>query len=507
MIRGALVAALSRRSSWLGLGTAPAAAQQRELDCQRCHGELELLRQHVATLDRPGRSLVRVADRSGASAHGGAGLRASATPATRRFPTRASRRHGNCASCHEEVAAAWERGRPLREGGRRGGEVRGLPRHARCGARRPRSRWRQALRGHERAVRGVPRDAAAAGTIPPPGHVGVLPRATTPHAIQPPEDPGSLDGAAKPAAGLWGVPRLGGHDLGERRPCAGAAGGAITCDTAARSRPTLHRVPRRAPGSRVRETSARSRRRWTGALQLPRGGGADLLRLLPRQGGAAGIGGGGHLLRTATARTASSRRRTRAPGWRSRTWWRRAAPATSTRGRRSCSTTPTRTRWTGSGIRRSSSRSWFMNSLLIGTLVVFGLHTVLWWIRTTHRQRRGVDTAARPRGRSAVSDTGARARQHGSHGHGCGRSAGLGAAGPGPFIWRFNTFHRWTHAFAILSFYTLILTGIPLRFSCAPFAAPLMRFWGGVERAGLIHRSAAALHGRCTRSRTSSTWR
>jgi hypothetical protein len=41
---------------------------------------------------------------------------------------------------------------------------------------------------------------------------------------------------------------------------------------------------------------------------------------------------------------------------------------------------------------------------------------------------------------------------------------------------------RWTHAFAMLSFYVLILTGLPLRFACAPFAEPLIRFWGGVER-------------------------
>jgi hypothetical protein len=61
--------------------------------------------------------------------------------------------------------------------------------------------------------------------------------------------------------------------------------------------------------------------------------------------------------------------------------------------------------------------------------------------------------------------------------------------GRGPYIWRFNLFHRWiTHAFAMISFYVLILTGLPLRFACAPFAEPLMRFWGGVERAGLIHR-------------------
>jgi cytochrome b subunit of formate dehydrogenase len=63
--------------------------------------------------------------------------------------------------------------------------------------------------------------------------------------------------------------------------------------------------------------------------------------------------------------------------------------------------------------------------------------------------------------------------------------------GHGPYIWRFNLFHRWTHAFAMTSFYVLVLTGLPLRFACAPFSAPLIHFWGGVERAGLIHRITA----------------
>jgi len=76
--------------------------------------------------------------------------------------------------------------------------------------------------------------------------------------------------------------------------------------------------------------------------------------------------------------------------------------------------------------------------------------------------------------------------------HAAGVPLDAAQRGSGPFIWRFNTADRLTHAFAIISFYTLILTGIPLRFSCAPFAEPLMRFWGGVERAGLIHRAAAA---------------
>jgi hypothetical protein len=33
---------------------------------------------------------------------------------------------------------------------------------------------------------------------------------------------------------------------------------------------------------------------------------------------------------------------------------------------------------------------WFMNSLLIGTLTVFGLHTLAWWIRIMIDRRRGI---------------------------------------------------------------------------------------------------------------------
>lgn len=65
--------------------------------------------------------------------------------------------------------------------------------------------------------------------------------------------------------------------------------------------------------------------------------------------------------------------------------------------------------------------------------------------------------------------------------------------GAGPFVWRFTLLHRLVHALAMATFYVLVLTGIPLRYSCAPFSAELMRLWGGVERAGLIHRIAAGV--------------
>ena len=65
--------------------------------------------------------------------------------------------------------------------------------------------------------------------------------------------------------------------------------------------------------------------------------------------------------------------------------------------------------------------------------------------------------------------------------------------GEGPFIWRFNRFHRWTHGVVIVSFFLLVITGIPLRFSCAGWAAGLIRLMGGVEMAGLLHRIGAVM--------------
>jgi cytochrome b subunit of formate dehydrogenase len=65
--------------------------------------------------------------------------------------------------------------------------------------------------------------------------------------------------------------------------------------------------------------------------------------------------------------------------------------------------------------------------------------------------------------------------------------------GHGPYVWRFTLFQRWLHGLLMTSFFTLVLTGLPLRFSCAPFSSALMRFWGGVENAGLIHRIAAVV--------------
>lgn len=65
--------------------------------------------------------------------------------------------------------------------------------------------------------------------------------------------------------------------------------------------------------------------------------------------------------------------------------------------------------------------------------------------------------------------------------------------GAGPFVWRFTAFHRWTHVVVVVSFFLLVITGLPLRFSTSFWAQPLMALLGGVEMAGLLHRVGAVM--------------
>ncbi len=58
---------------------------------------------------------------------------------------------------------------------------------------------------------------------------------------------------------------------------------------------------------------------------------------------------------------------------------------------------------------------------------------------------------------------------------------------------RFRPLHRALHASMVVSFITLALTGMTLKFSYTAWASRLSRFMGGFESAGFIHRSAAFL--------------
>lgn len=110
----------------------------------------------------------------------------------------------------------------------------------------------------------------------------------------------------------------------------------------------------------------------------------------------------------------------------------------------------------------------FMDVLLISVFVFFWIHTFLWWRRSywercANRQADAVGHSLRPE----CTDE----RQ----------------------IQRFSPLYRIMHILLIVSFFTLVMTGFPLKYHETAWAKVLMNFWGGVENAGLLHRSAALL--------------
>jgi len=104
---------------------------------------------------------------------------------------------------------------------------------------------------------------------------------------------------------------------------------------------------------------------------------------------------------------------------------------------------------------------WAMTLLLIGVFSFFGIHTLLWLPRSFEqfRERR-------------------RAKKEGE---------------PRYYIQRFTRTQRVTHILVIVSFMSLALTGMMLKFSQMPWAAFLANLLGGVRNAGVIHRTAAVI--------------
>ena len=101
----------------------------------------------------------------------------------------------------------------------------------------------------------------------------------------------------------------------------------------------------------------------------------------------------------------------------------------------------------------------FMTLLLLGVFGFFGLHALLWLQRTL---------VGRLRGEFEVN-------------HFAG----------GPHVRRFTTTQTWLHVSIVLSFLLLSVTGLPLKFAAAPWAAGLMKALGGPEVASYLHRFAA----------------
>jgi cytochrome b subunit of formate dehydrogenase len=104
---------------------------------------------------------------------------------------------------------------------------------------------------------------------------------------------------------------------------------------------------------------------------------------------------------------------------------------------------------------------WYFIVVISAALGFFGLHSVLWFgRRLIERIRHGPPARVEP---------------------------------PATAIRRFTKLNRLNHALVIVTFLGLVLTGIPLLFSDAPWAAALARMLGGIVQAGTWHRCLAVL--------------
>jgi len=98
---------------------------------------------------------------------------------------------------------------------------------------------------------------------------------------------------------------------------------------------------------------------------------------------------------------------------------------------------------------------WFMTSLLIGTFTFFSLHTLLWLWRLYRTREKWAPL------KETTADR---------------------------FYIRFNQTQRIMHLIMLISFFTLALTGMALKFSYMEWAQTISNFLGGFEVMGTLHR-------------------
>ncbi|MEZ4219426.1 MAG: cytochrome c3 family protein [Polyangiaceae bacterium] len=109
-----------------------------------------------------------------------------------------------------------------------------------------------------------------------------------------------------------------------------------------------------------------------------------------------------------------------------------------------------------------------MTGLLVGTFGFFGIHTLLWLMRTL---------VERFRDPKAFKEAKARVRKE---------------EGARLYV-RFRPIDRFVHALVIVSFMLLVMTGMPLKFHSAPWAHTVFDLVGGAAVAASVHRFAAVV--------------
>lgn len=107
-----------------------------------------------------------------------------------------------------------------------------------------------------------------------------------------------------------------------------------------------------------------------------------------------------------------------------------------------------------------------MTSLLVGTLLFFGVHTIAWLVRVIFLY---MHDSKKFREQKIAAQTG------------------------GEWFTRFEPFERFLHFLVVTSFLTLVITGMPLKFYYTDWAKVLFHFMGGPETARAFHRLGAVV--------------
>ncbi len=103
---------------------------------------------------------------------------------------------------------------------------------------------------------------------------------------------------------------------------------------------------------------------------------------------------------------------------------------------------------------------WAMTLLVIGVFTFFGIHTLMWIPRSIRERKRLKEHLPEK---------------------------------PEKYMVRFSRFTRILHLMVIISFFGLAFTGMGLKFSGYDWAYNIIKFFGGAEAAGLIHRLCAII--------------
>jgi cytochrome b subunit of formate dehydrogenase len=107
-----------------------------------------------------------------------------------------------------------------------------------------------------------------------------------------------------------------------------------------------------------------------------------------------------------------------------------------------------------------------MTAIVLGTFAFFGVHTLLWFVRSSALYFRDPERFRHTRIKAARDEE--------------------------VFV-RFRPFERFLHALVVISFLLLVATGMPLKFYYTGWAKSMVAFMGGLEVAGYLHRAGAII--------------